>query len=270
MRSSRVRRLAPVETTIGVRTPPTISAFSSDIVAQYRAEASWLERRERCRRMSCCPEARPGLRSLLVSVRLRAGMLAIIFVVLGALAVPGGANAAARARRWRSTRAPTGTRSAPTSTGSTSPTRRSRASSRFPVDRWGGNTTDTYNWRLWSSNTGNDYFFENVADCWNAADDWCAGGAGVRLPGVHREGSRGRRRAADHPADDRLRRQGREARPPVHLRLPALGVRRSGRLRPVRLRLRQRGPRGSAARRRARPATASPAGRRTTAPGSRR
>ena len=46
----------------------------------------------------------------------------------------------------------------------------------LPVDRWGGNTTDAYNWKLHSANTGNDYFFENVADCWDAAHSWCANG----------------------------------------------------------------------------------------------
>src|SRR5947208_882620 len=30
----------------------------------------------------------------------------------------------------------------------------------LPVDRWGGNTTDTYNWQLGSANTGADYYFE--------------------------------------------------------------------------------------------------------------
>ncbi len=53
----------------------------------------------------------------------------------------------------------------------------------LPVDRWGGNTTDTYNWRLGSSNTGSDYYFENIADCWNAADGWCNGGRGPNPPG---------------------------------------------------------------------------------------
>ena len=45
---------------------------------------------------------------------------------------------------------------------------------RLPVERWGGNTTDTYNWRIGASNTGNDWYHENVADCWNAAAGWCA------------------------------------------------------------------------------------------------
>ncbi|MFL5822425.1 MAG: glycoside hydrolase family 44 protein [Solirubrobacteraceae bacterium] len=35
----------------------------------------------------------------------------------------------------------------------------------LPVDRWGGNSTDAYNWRLGSYNTGNDYYFENISDC---------------------------------------------------------------------------------------------------------
>jgi hypothetical protein len=35
----------------------------------------------------------------------------------------------------------------------------------LPLDRWGGNTTDTYNWQLGSDNTGNDWYFENIADC---------------------------------------------------------------------------------------------------------
>ena len=46
----------------------------------------------------------------------------------------------------------------------------------LPVDRWGGNTTDAYNWRLGAANTGQDYYYENIADCWNADDGWCAGG----------------------------------------------------------------------------------------------
>jgi hypothetical protein len=45
----------------------------------------------------------------------------------------------------------------------------------LPVDRWGGNATDTYNWQLGSDNTGSDYFFENVADCWTSADSYCSG-----------------------------------------------------------------------------------------------
>ena len=45
----------------------------------------------------------------------------------------------------------------------------------LPIDRWGGNTTDTYNWRIGAANTGLDYYFENVADCWNSGHNWCSG-----------------------------------------------------------------------------------------------
>lgn len=36
---------------------------------------------------------------------------------------------------------------------------------RLPVNRWGGDTTDGYNWRLGSYQEGADYFFENLSDC---------------------------------------------------------------------------------------------------------
>lgn len=45
----------------------------------------------------------------------------------------------------------------------------------LPIDRWGGNTTDTYNWRLGTANTGSDYYFENVADCWDPSYGYCSG-----------------------------------------------------------------------------------------------
>jgi Glycoside hydrolase family 44 len=35
---------------------------------------------------------------------------------------------------------------------------------RLPVDRWGGNSTTRYNWRLDVHNTGSDYYFENIPD----------------------------------------------------------------------------------------------------------
>jgi hypothetical protein len=44
----------------------------------------------------------------------------------------------------------------------------------LPVDRWGGNTTERYNWKLDVWNTGADYFFENIAGCFNAAESYCA------------------------------------------------------------------------------------------------
>lgn len=46
----------------------------------------------------------------------------------------------------------------------------------LPVDRWGGNTTDTYNWKIGSSNTGNDYFYENIPDCFHAPTYDCSAG----------------------------------------------------------------------------------------------
>jgi hypothetical protein len=39
------------------------------------------------------------------------------------------------------------------------------AAIQLPVNRWGGNSTDTYNWKLGSDNTGLDYYFENLSDC---------------------------------------------------------------------------------------------------------
>src|SRR5215212_8669498 len=32
---------------------------------------------------------------------------------------------------------------------------------RLPLDRWGGNSTTRYNWKLDVHNTGSDYYFEN-------------------------------------------------------------------------------------------------------------
>jgi Glycoside hydrolase family 44/Putative Ig domain len=49
----------------------------------------------------------------------------------------------------------------------------------LPVDRWGGNTTDTYNWQRGSSNTGLDYYFENIADCFQVVSP-CAPGSSYR------------------------------------------------------------------------------------------
>ena len=45
----------------------------------------------------------------------------------------------------------------------------------LPVDRWGGNLTDTYNWQLGAANHGADYYFENTADCFDAAHGYCSG-----------------------------------------------------------------------------------------------
>ena len=43
----------------------------------------------------------------------------------------------------------------------------------LPVNRWGGDVPETYNFHLGSADTGQGNFFENLADCF----DTCAGGA---------------------------------------------------------------------------------------------
>jgi hypothetical protein len=44
----------------------------------------------------------------------------------------------------------------------------------LPVNRWGGDATDTYNFRIGADNVGADYYYENVADCWNEEHEWCS------------------------------------------------------------------------------------------------
>ena len=46
----------------------------------------------------------------------------------------------------------------------------------LPVDRWGGNSTDTYNWQVRGSNHAADWYFTNFADCWSDAFDYCQRG----------------------------------------------------------------------------------------------
>ncbi len=41
------------------------------------------------------------------------------------------------------------------------------------VDRWGGNSAETYNWKIRGSNHGNDWYFENFPDCWELAFGYC-------------------------------------------------------------------------------------------------
>jgi hypothetical protein len=45
----------------------------------------------------------------------------------------------------------------------------------LPLDRWGGNATEAYNFHIGADNTGSDYYYENIADCWNTAHNWCSG-----------------------------------------------------------------------------------------------
>jgi hypothetical protein len=46
----------------------------------------------------------------------------------------------------------------------------------LPVDRWGGNAVETYNWQVRGSNHGQDWYFTNFADCWTDAFDFCQRG----------------------------------------------------------------------------------------------
>jgi hypothetical protein len=50
----------------------------------------------------------------------------------------------------------------------------------LPVNRWGGNRAETYNPRIGASNAGNDWYFENLADCWDAQGAWCSAGNATR------------------------------------------------------------------------------------------
>jgi MYXO-CTERM domain-containing protein len=42
------------------------------------------------------------------------------------------------------------------------------------VARWGGNATTRYNYQIDVTNTGADYYFENLAGCWSPAASYCA------------------------------------------------------------------------------------------------
>ena len=41
------------------------------------------------------------------------------------------------------------------------------------LTRWGGNTTTRYNWQIDTSNTGADYYFENIPGCWSTSGGYC-------------------------------------------------------------------------------------------------
>jgi hypothetical protein len=45
---------------------------------------------------------------------------------------------------------------------------------RLPVRRWGGNATSRFNWQIDTSNTGSDWYFENIAQPVGAADAFVA------------------------------------------------------------------------------------------------
>ena len=46
----------------------------------------------------------------------------------------------------------------------------------LPVDRWGGDSTETYNWKIRGTNEGWNWYFENFPDCWTQELDWRADG----------------------------------------------------------------------------------------------
>ena len=63
----------------------------------------------------------------------------------------------------------------------------------LPVDRWGGNLFERYNFTLGAVNTANDYFFENIADCFYF-ETGCDGGNTPYYQGfVKRDVDRGTR-----------------------------------------------------------------------------
>ncbi len=74
----------------------------------------------------------------------------------------------------------------------------------LPVNRWGGNATETYNWQIRGSNHGLDWFFENFADCWSEAFEYC-------------------QRGQDHSAVDAQVRQDRTTGTATLLTLPLMG-----------------------------------------------
>lgn len=40
--------------------------------------------------------------------------------------------------------------------------------------RWGGNSTSRYNYEIDTTNTGFDYYFENIPGCWGNEGSWCS------------------------------------------------------------------------------------------------
>ena len=43
----------------------------------------------------------------------------------------------------------------------------------IPLSRWGGNATTRYNWQQDVTNTGQDYYFENLPGCWGSGGNYC-------------------------------------------------------------------------------------------------
>ena len=74
----------------------------------------------------------------------------------------------------------------------------------LPVDRWGGNSTSRYNWQIDTSNTGSDWYFENIAQSVGAADAFVAqdrSTATRTLMTMPMNGWVAKRRLDNHPYD---------------------------------------------------------------------
>jgi hypothetical protein len=76
----------------------------------------------------------------------------------------------------------------------------------LPVDRWGGNSAETYNWKIRGSNHGNDWYFENFPDCWTPAFGYCATGHGYSAVDaqIGRDRATGARTLLTLPLDGRV------------------------------------------------------------------
>ncbi|MGO9962268.1 MAG: hypothetical protein ACLPUG_02430 [Acidimicrobiales bacterium] len=103
-----------------------------------------------------------------------------------------------------------------------------------PVDRWGGDSAETYNWLIGADNAGADWYFEDISDCWTATYAYCSGHKTNNVR-AYRATDRARPlpRCYDPPAtpDGRRGRQVRPGGPAAAMRLPEIGVPAPGRLR---------------------------------------
>ncbi len=61
----------------------------------------------------------------------------------------------------------------------------------LPVDRFGGDNVETYNWQLNSANQGANFYFENFPDCWIERFDYCTTGRDYSRPDELVERDRG-------------------------------------------------------------------------------
>jgi hypothetical protein len=78
----------------------------------------------------------------------------------------------------------------------------------LPLDRWGGNSAETYNWKIRGSNHGNDWYFENFPDCWTSAFAYCTTGHrySAAEAQIRRDRAAGTRTLLTLPLDGRVAR----------------------------------------------------------------